>query len=131
MSDAAYVLSDYIQSKSTHYLFELPSDNTGIDNLPSEIIHILDELKDKDAKYMQLRLNIHLRENKIYRHIKQNGSLSENPAESKYDSRISSDYEKIIKIQEEKVQLAEKAQELVSWLILSAKLNNFLDEQTL
>ncbi|KAG4305278.1 hypothetical protein PORY_001448, partial [Pneumocystis oryctolagi] len=98
MEDAAFILSEYISS---------------LDNLPSEIAHIYDELKSKELKFQKIHRRICTRDNSIHKHIRAYGSLIINPKEAQYIPKIQTDFTYAIKIQEEKLRLSQKSLDLL------------------
>ncbi|CCJ29141.1 unnamed protein product [Pneumocystis jirovecii] len=98
MEDAASVLSEYISN---------------LDNLPSEIAHIYDELKSKEVKFQKIHRRICTRDNSIHKHIRAYGSLVVNPKEAQYIPKIQADFTYAIKIQDEKLSLSRKSLELL------------------
>lgn len=98
MEDAAFVLSEYLSS---------------LDNLPSEIAHIYDELKSKELKFQKIHRRICTIDNSIHKHIRLYGSLVINPKEAQYISKIQADFIYAIKIQEEKLSLSQKSLDLL------------------
>ncbi|KTW26792.1 hypothetical protein T552_02793 [Pneumocystis carinii B80] len=98
MEDAAFVLLEYLNS---------------LDNLPSEIAHIYDELKSKELKFQKIHKRICTRDNSIHKHIRSFGSLVVNPKEAQYIPKIQADFIYAIKIQEEKLFLSRKSLDLL------------------
>ncbi|KAK7206397.1 inhibitor of growth proteins N-terminal histone-binding-domain-containing protein [Myxozyma melibiosi] len=97
--DAAYALETFQQD---------------LVNVPEEVAHYLEEMKFKDVKLNTLRRRIQHYDNSIQKHIRQHGSLSENPKEAINNPKIVTDYEQAIKLQEEKCELAHKLNGLVT-----------------
>lgn len=79
---------------------------TTVTNLPAEVAHILEEIRDKDQKYYDTRKRIQQRDNQIHKFIKANGSLAPNPKEEAAYPKIRADYEKATQLQQEKCDLA-------------------------
>lgn len=98
MEDAAYVLDQYLQD---------------CHNLPAEIQHIYEELKNKELKYHELRKRIHHRDAQLHKFVRQHGSLQEAPKEAVYVPKIQADFARAMKYQDEKCQLAEKGLDLI------------------
>ncbi|KAG4303358.1 hypothetical protein PCK1_000322 [Pneumocystis canis] len=98
MEDVAFILSEYLST---------------LDNLPSEIAHIYDELKSKELKFQKIHRRICTRDNSIHKHIRSYGSLVINPKEAQYIPKIQADFTYAIKIQEEKLSLSQKSLELL------------------
>lgn len=82
-------------------------------NLPAEIAHVLEEIRDKDMKFYETRKRIQQRDNQIHKFIRNHGSLAENPKESSYP-KIRSDFEKAMVLQQEKCDLANTGLYIVS-----------------
>lgn len=89
--DAATVLEQYISD---------------ISNLPGEIAHVLEEIRDKDLKFYETRKRIQQRDNQIHKFIRANGSLAENPKEAQTYPKIRSDFDKAKALQVEKNDLS-------------------------
>lgn len=98
MGDAVYVLDQYLQDCA---------------NLPAEIQHIFEELKNKELKYHEVKKRIHHRDSQLHKFIKQHGSLQEAPKEAVYVPKIQADFARAMKLQDEKCQLADKCLELM------------------
>lgn len=79
---------------------------TTVSNLPAEIAHILEEIRDKDLKFYEIRKRIQQRDNQIHKFIRTNGSLAENPKEQSAYPKIRNDFERAAKLQNEKCDLA-------------------------
>jgi len=86
----------------------------GLDNLPSELQHIYDELSTKERLFLKYKREKDAREAQIFRHIRQHGGHTANPFEEKYNKQIEEIFAKMEQIQEEKCILADKAKELVT-----------------
>lgn len=80
--------------------------STIVSNLPAEIAHILEEIRDKDLKFYEIRKKIQQRDNQIHKFIRTNGSLAENPKEQSAYPKIRNDFERAAKLQSEKCDLA-------------------------
>ncbi|WBW72709.1 ING family-like protein Png1 [Schizosaccharomyces osmophilus] len=92
--EAVYVLTDYLQS---------------LDNLPDETKHIFDEISVKEMALHDLGKQIQTADQQIQSHVKSQGSHIPHPKEESFYTSIREKYEKSIIIQNEKVQLAERA----------------------
>ncbi|KAH3663684.1 hypothetical protein OGAPHI_005085 [Ogataea philodendri] len=92
--DASTLLEQYTQDLS---------------NLPSELAYLLEELRDKDLKEHDVKKRINQRDNQLFKLIKQQGSLVKHPKEDQIYLKNREDYEKAIKLQEEKCVLANTA----------------------
>ncbi|KAK9388062.1 inhibitor of growth proteins N-terminal histone-binding-domain-containing protein [Lipomyces mesembrius] len=97
--DAAYVLEQFQQELA---------------NVPEEVAHYLEEIKTKDIKLYSLKKRIQHNDNAIQKHIRAHGSLAENPKESQYNTKVITDFETAMKLQEEKCELASKLNDLVA-----------------
>jgi len=86
----------------------------GLDNLPSELQHIYEELSTKERLFLKYKREKDARETQIFRHIRQHGGHTANPFEEKYNKQIEEIFAKMEQIQEEKCILADKAKELVT-----------------
>ena len=84
-----------------------------LDNLPSELQHIYEELGTKERLFLKYKREKDARENYIFRHIRQHGGHTSNPFEDKYNKQIEEIFSKMEQVQEEKCLLADKAKELV------------------
>jgi inhibitor of growth protein 3 len=85
----------------------------GLDNLPSELRHIYEELATKEKLFLKYKREKDARELQIFRHIRLHGGHTANPSEDKYNKQIEEIFEKMEQVQEEKCILADKAKELV------------------
>ena len=112
MTDASYALSDYIQSIHPSISYLTPV-FLGLDNLPSELQHIYEELGAKERTFLKYKREKDAREAQIFRHIRQHGGHTANPFEDKYNKQIEEIFDKMEQIQDEKCILADKAKELV------------------
>ncbi|ODQ80128.1 hypothetical protein BABINDRAFT_17989, partial [Babjeviella inositovora NRRL Y-12698] len=95
-------------------------------NLPSELAHLLQELREKDLKLYESRKKLLQRDNQIHKFIRQNGSLTKNPKEQQLYGKIEEDFRACERIQEQKNVLANTALFLVSKYLLS--LDNDMDK---
>lgn len=75
--------------------------------------HVLEEIRDKDIKFYELRKRIQQRDNQIHKFIRNHGSLAENPKESAYP-KIRADFDKAMTLQQEKCDLANLGLYIVS-----------------
>lgn len=73
--------------------------------MPAEVAHVLEEIRDKDLKFFDVRKRIQQRDGQIFKFIRNHGSLAENPKENAYP-KIRSDFEKAMTLQQEKCDLA-------------------------
>jgi chromatin modification-related protein YNG2 len=97
--DAASVLEQYVSD---------------LDNLPAELAHILEEIRDKDLKFYETRKRIQQRDNQIHKFIKANGSLAENPKEAPTYPKIRADFEKAMLLQQQKCDLSNTGLYIIS-----------------
>lgn len=84
-----------------------------LDNLPSEITTILDEIRVQDHKTSEIRRKIATRDASLGKFIKSNSALVENPKEVQYYPKIRNDYEKLLKMSAIKEEQAKKGVELL------------------
>ncbi|CAA15917.1 Rpd3L and NuA4 histone acetyltransferase complex ING family subunit Png1 [Schizosaccharomyces pombe] len=92
--DTAYILSEYLQT---------------LDNVPNETKHIFDEISVKEVAVHDIWKRIQAADSQIQSYIKSHGSLTPHPKEDALYSTIREEYQKAINIQNEKVQLADRA----------------------
>lgn len=78
-------------------------------NLPAEINHLMEEIEAKDKVMQECRATINSRDGSIQKFIKLNGSLASNPKEEEYSKAVLKNLDKSQEIQNEKIQLSEKA----------------------
>ncbi|KAJ5121078.1 Zinc finger PHD-type [Penicillium bovifimosum] len=78
-------------------------------NLPAEINHLMEEIQAKDKVMQECRALINSRDGSIQKFIKMNGSLTPNPKEEAYAKTILQNMDKSQELQNEKIQLSEKA----------------------
>lgn len=114
MTDASYALSDYVQSIHPSFHNRILTCLLALDNLPSELQHIYEELGAKERLFLKFKREKDARETQIFRHIRQQGGHTANPFEEKYNKQIEEIFGKMEHVQEEKCILADKAKELVS-----------------
>lgn len=91
-------------------------------NLPAEIAHIYEEIQAKDRVLKEHRDSALARDNSLQKFIKNHGSHTENPKEAVYVEQIRKSHKKIEQIQDEKLVLAKKAVDLVSFLMTCLQL---------
>jgi len=115
--DAATVLEQFIHDGTNSSLLPLFFSDKKLTllvaNLPAEIAHIYEEIQAKDRILKEHRDSALARDNSLQKHIKMHGSHVEHPKEALYVEQIKKAYEKIKEIQDEKVLLAHKADDLV------------------
>ncbi|KAL4743015.1 inhibitor of growth proteins N-terminal histone-binding-domain-containing protein [Aspergillus similis] len=78
-------------------------------NLPLEINHLMEEIQAKDKIIQECRAIINSRDASIQKFIKLNGSLTPNPKEEQYSKIVLQNLDKSSQLQDEKIQLSEKA----------------------
>ncbi|KAL4897472.1 inhibitor of growth proteins N-terminal histone-binding-domain-containing protein [Aspergillus ambiguus] len=78
-------------------------------NLPAEINHLMEEIQAKDKIIQECRATINSRDSSIQKFIKLNGSLTPNPKEEQYGRAILQNLDKSQQLQDEKIQLSDKA----------------------
>ncbi|KAE8338152.1 hypothetical protein BDV24DRAFT_89511 [Aspergillus arachidicola] len=78
-------------------------------NLPAEINHLMEEIQAKDKIIQECRTTINSRDSSLQKFIKMNGSLTPNPKEEQYGKVILQNLDKSQQLQDEKIQLSEKA----------------------
>lgn len=90
-------------------------------SLPGDIAFVLDEIKVKDEKLLEVQKRIHQRDTQIQKYVKTNGAMQESPKEQSFYPRIRSDFQECISLQQDKTKLA------VMGLYLVTKHVNTLD----
>lgn len=78
-------------------------------NLPAEINHLMEEIQAKDKTIQDSRAVINSRDGSLQKFVKLNGSLTPNPKEEQYGKTILQNLEKCQLLQDDKIQLSEKA----------------------
>lgn len=78
-------------------------------NLPAEINHLMEEIQAKDKIMQECRTTINSRDSSIQKFIKLNGSLAPNPKEEQYGKTILQNLDQCQQLQDEKIQLSDKA----------------------
>ncbi|KAL4801956.1 inhibitor of growth proteins N-terminal histone-binding-domain-containing protein [Aspergillus unguis] len=78
-------------------------------NLPAEINHLMEEIQAKDKTMQDCRSIINSRDASIQKFIKLNGSLTPNPKEEQYSKSVLQNLDRSSQLQDEKIQLSEKA----------------------
>jgi inhibitor of growth protein 3 len=99
-------------------------------NLPAEITHLMEEIQAKDRIIQECRTTINSRDNSIQKFIKLNGSLTPNPKEEQYSKTILQNLDRCQNLQDEKIQLSEKACVLLDRQIkkLDVKVRDLVNE---
>ncbi|GMM52925.1 histone acetyltransferase [Starmerella bacillaris] len=106
--DVASVLEEYLADIAT---------------LPSDVAFILEEIRVKDTKLVDLQKRIQQRDEIVQKYVKNNGAALEGPKEQSLYPKIRADFEEALTLQREKTQLATMG------LYLVAKQVKVLDEQ--
>lgn len=83
-------------------------------NLPLEVRHLLEELKNKDNQLMEARKRYQAKDNQIHKFIRANGTLNKHPKEQQLYAKIDEDMKLVTKIQKEKILLSNTALFLIS-----------------
>jgi hypothetical protein len=96
--DASNLLTDFVAS---------------LDNLPSEVAHLLAEISGREDKVQDLRQRYVARTSSIQKHHKAHGLLSENPKETVQDEKAAADLKKALGVQKEKIKIATRGVTLV------------------
>lgn len=78
-------------------------------NLPAEINHLMEEIQAKDKVIQEYRTTINTRDGSMQKFIKLNGSLAPNPKEEQYGKMVLQNFDKSQQLQDDKIQLSEKA----------------------
>ncbi|KAL4961256.1 putative PHD finger domain protein [Aspergillus stella-maris] len=78
-------------------------------NIPAEINHLMEEIQAKDKIMQECRATINSRDASIQKHIRLQGSLVSHPKEEAYSKAILQNLDRSSQIQDEKIQLSEKA----------------------
>ncbi|KAL1967800.1 hypothetical protein VTN77DRAFT_2489 [Rasamsonia byssochlamydoides] len=99
-------------------------------NLPAEITHLMEEIQAKDKIIQECRATINSRDNSLQKFIKLNGSLTPNPKEEQYSKTILQNLDRCQALQDEKIQLSEKACVLLDRQIkkLDIKIRDLINE---
>ncbi|KAI5964768.1 YNG2 [Candida pseudojiufengensis] len=85
-----------------------------LSNLPLEVRHLLEEIKNKDIQVVDLRRQCQLKDTQIHKFVRANGTLTKHPKEQQLYSKIEEDMKKMKKLQKEKILLSNTALFLVS-----------------
>lgn len=78
-------------------------------NLPAEINHLMEEIQAKDKTVQECRATINSRDSSLQKFIRLNGSLAPNSKEEQYNKTILQNFDICQQLQDEKIQLSEKA----------------------
>lgn len=106
--DVASVLEEYLADISA---------------LPSDVAFILEEIRAKDVRLVELQRRIQQRDDVLQKFVKTSGASTECPKESLFAPKIRADYEECVQVQSEKTRLATMG------LYLVAKQVKALDQQ--
>jgi len=98
MEEAATLLNEFVGS---------------LENLPSEVAHILAEVANKELAYYDIRTKLLARDASIQKHHKASGLLTENPKEVAQVAKCRSDYGKMASLGDDKIRLADRGVALV------------------
>lgn len=85
-----------------------------LSNLPLEVKHLLQELKNKDIQLSEARKRYQTKDNQIHKFIRSNGTLTKHPKEQQLYNKIEEDMETVSKLQKEKILLSNTALFLIS-----------------
>lgn len=85
-----------------------------LDNLPSEVQHILQEVAHKEHRFQEHRSRISQRDGSIQKHHKTSGLLVENVKEASHVNKCRTDFSKAAVLADEKVELAERGVRLLT-----------------
>ncbi|CAI5756570.1 unnamed protein product [Candida verbasci] len=77
-----------------------------LSNLPLEVQHLLQEIKNKDAELVEARKRYMSKDHQLFKFIRQNGTMTKNPKESQLYSKIEEDMNLVDNLQQEKILLA-------------------------
>lgn len=83
-------------------------------NLPLEVKHLFEELKNKDSQLADARKRCQTKDSQLHKFIRANGTLTRHPKETLFYLKIDEDMRLVQKIQREKILLANTALFLVS-----------------
>jgi inhibitor of growth protein 3 len=78
-------------------------------NLPAEISHMMEEIQAKDAEMQKYQSSINSKDASLQKNIKVNGVLHAHPKEAEYAEQVNKNYELMFSLQNQKVQLSERA----------------------
>lgn len=78
-------------------------------NLPAEVNHLMEEIQAKDKVIQECRGVINSKDGSLQKFVKMNGSLTPHPKESSYGEAILQNLDKCQVLQDDKIQLSEKA----------------------
>lgn len=90
-----------------------------LSNLPQEVKHLLEEVKNKDYQLQEARKRYQSKDNQIFKYIRANGTLNKHPKEQQLYAKIEDDMDVVWKLQKEKILLSNTALFLVSKHLLN------------
>ncbi|CAK9440569.1 uncharacterized protein LODBEIA_P46220 [Lodderomyces beijingensis] len=85
-----------------------------LSNLPLEVRHLLNEIKNKDAQLTTMRRSYQSKDNQLHKFIRANGTLTKHPKEQQLYAKIEEEMNITIKLQKEKILLSNTALFLIS-----------------
>lgn len=85
-----------------------------LSNLPLEVRHLLQEIKIKDAQVVEAKKRYQTKDSQIHKFIRANGTLTKHPKEQQLYNKIQEDMDLVVKLQKEKILLANTALFLIS-----------------
>lgn len=91
-----------------------------LSNLPLEIKHLFQELRNKDNLLQEARKRYQIKDNQLHKFIRANGTLSRHPKEQQLYNKIEEDMAEVKRLQKEKILLANTA-----FFLISKHLYNF------
>ncbi|KAI3403541.2 hypothetical protein KGF56_003698 [Candida oxycetoniae] len=85
-----------------------------LSNLPLEVRHLLEEIKNKDLQLSDIRRQYQFKDNQLHKFIRANGTLTKHPKEQQLYLKIEEEMNAAIKLQKEKILLSNTALFLIS-----------------
>lgn len=85
-----------------------------LSNLPLEVHHLMQEIKNKDIQLTEARKKYQTRDSQLHKFIRSNGTLTKHPKEAQVYAKIEEEMKKVQQLQKEKIVLANTAAFLVS-----------------
>jgi len=85
-----------------------------LSNLPLEVKHLLEEIKNKDVQLMEARKRYQTKDNQIHKFIRSNGTLTKHPKEQQLAHKIEEEMAVVHRLQKDKILLANTALFLIS-----------------
>jgi inhibitor of growth protein 3 len=111
--DAATVLEIFVNDGTPPTPCRVAPLTCLVANLPAEIHHLYEELIAKDRILCEHRSTYLTRDASLQKHIRLHGSHAENPKEAAYIDQIRKNQRRVLELQDEKLQLAQKALDLI------------------